>query len=633
MSKFRLSNVTGNRREWFLPVVLFFVVMFAIARAVLEQRRGVSTWFILKPLGFWPLLVALVGIAGIAMSWYFRGTLQHPLRKVLAVALLALPVAGFLGLRSEATTGLSPGGAAGQHLGTALGVLPSFLANTFAILLVLGSAWLAWRLAFSAGSSHPVSTGDALARALQHSPAGDRKAREAEDGLEDDDFPLEPPTLVSPPKREVKAAEAPTVWSAPARSAVAIASIPKPDSEEEAALATAEPEAFSFLPQFGLETTDSPLDPEENQGAEVAEVAFTAEESPAPEEFDEFRDPVPAPLLADLETGDEAEVEPIPELLIQAETDSTLAPHGDARWGALERLELALAARRAQGRAEVAAQTDQEQGRLADATAAPEFAAQSADPESMAGTEEAVLAQDAVLDEVTDEIESPAAEIWAARPAAAQESSNYAESEAFGEGIGAEFEEFAEPEVESAPAAAEPAEREPARASWSLLRGMPEVGEPTVVLPRFGASPEPESATESRSDRLPSEAEPPSRGRAPRVRRRTTEDWEAWNEASGSRPNSRRPGVAAQAADEDQQVLFSAPLDETLYRRAVEQVLAEERCSVVMLQREFDLSWSTAFAITERMHDEGLVGPPLPSGRREVLGLRRARTEIDATET
>jgi DNA segregation ATPase FtsK/SpoIIIE-like protein len=41
-----------------------------------------------------------------------------------------------------------------------------------------------------------------------------------------------------------------------------------------------------------------------------------------------------------------------------------------------------------------------------------------------------------------------------------------------------------------------------------------------------------------------------------------------------------------------------------------------------MLQRNVKVSFSQATAIIERMYDEGIVGPQLPSGRREILVTR-----------
>jgi DNA segregation ATPase FtsK/SpoIIIE-like protein len=38
-----------------------------------------------------------------------------------------------------------------------------------------------------------------------------------------------------------------------------------------------------------------------------------------------------------------------------------------------------------------------------------------------------------------------------------------------------------------------------------------------------------------------------------------------------------------------------------------------------MLQRHLDIPFSRATEIIDQMHEEGVVGPQLPSGRREVL--------------
>ena len=76
--------------------------------------------------------------------------------------------------------------------------------------------------------------------------------------------------------------------------------------------------------------------------------------------------------------------------------------------------------------------------------------------------------------------------------------------------------------------------------------------------------------------------------------------------------------------DEVQPVLFAhrSEVDDLNYERAVALVKDEDRCSVALLQRSLSASFSEATAMIERMYDEGIVGPPLPSGRREILVSR-----------
>ena len=72
-------------------------------------------------------------------------------------------------------------------------------------------------------------------------------------------------------------------------------------------------------------------------------------------------------------------------------------------------------------------------------------------------------------------------------------------------------------------------------------------------------------------------------------------------------------------------------MDEDTYRRAVTLITDEDRCTQQLLQRSLSLTFSEATAMIERMYDEGLVGPPTPTGgRREVLARRSVEQQADA---
>ncbi|HYC76611.1 MAG TPA: DNA translocase FtsK [Planctomycetota bacterium] len=58
---------------------------------------------------------------------------------------------------------------------------------------------------------------------------------------------------------------------------------------------------------------------------------------------------------------------------------------------------------------------------------------------------------------------------------------------------------------------------------------------------------------------------------------------------------------------------------ETLVRRAAETVVADQRCSPSLLQRELGIRFVEAAAVIEKLHARGVVGPHTPSGVREVL--------------
>ena len=111
-----------------------------------------------------------------------------------------------------------------------------------------------------------------------------------------------------------------------------------------------------------------------------------------------------------------------------------------------------------------------------------------------------------------------------------------------------------------------------------------------------------------------------SRSAAPAGRTGNEDDWAAWDDEPKRRRTGRR-SAEPQEDDEVQPALFShrSELDESLYASTVELVRSEDRCSVAMLQRSVGVSFSEATAIVERMYDEGIVGPQLPSGRREIL--------------
>jgi DNA segregation ATPase FtsK/SpoIIIE-like protein len=70
---------------------------------------------------------------------------------------------------------------------------------------------------------------------------------------------------------------------------------------------------------------------------------------------------------------------------------------------------------------------------------------------------------------------------------------------------------------------------------------------------------------------------------------------------------------------EDALFTHRSEVPEATYKRAVDLVVEEDRCSQAMLQRSLGISFSEANTIIERMCDEGKVGPALASGRREVL--------------
>ncbi len=59
---------------------------------------------------------------------------------------------------------------------------------------------------------------------------------------------------------------------------------------------------------------------------------------------------------------------------------------------------------------------------------------------------------------------------------------------------------------------------------------------------------------------------------------------------------------------------------EALYREAVALVCREQRASTSFLQRRLEIGYNRAARFIERMEEEGVVGAPSRTGRREVLG-------------
>lgn len=98
---------------------------------------------------------------------------------------------------------------------------------------------------------------------------------------------------------------------------------------------------------------------------------------------------------------------------------------------------------------------------------------------------------------------------------------------------------------------------------------------------------------------------------------------DASGEATSELPSQTVSPAAAE--DETQGTLFAhrSELADPLYASAVELVVDADRCSVAMLQRHLDVSFSEATALIERMADEGIVGPQLPSGRRKILVTKK----------
>jgi hypothetical protein len=574
MSMFRPSRIAGRRREWILPVLLFFVAMFAIARTVLEAQRGPATHTLIHPLGFLPMLFLLAGTAGLGVAWYFQGRIDHPLRKVLALVLIALPLAAFLAYLQSPGGAYQAGGRMGALLALPFGKLPAVLGTGLLTLLLGFSAWLAFRLAFLA---EPASSSGPRVEAVPTVIAG-RDARPTEDALD-----LEPDAARGGDEGVWPSAGAAEPQEAPAAV--------EPALEPEEAGVAAEGLPPHLLP-----------------AGEAAGVDLEASMEPSDPalEFDEFREPEPTPILAGLAAEDDEDpTSSSPAVALAPEEGTAESP----RWEALERLERALEARRSAAEPGTDPEEDLEEeaeprgvraGDLDRTSPGEPGMEEDSEQEDTAELPRTRFDQGGSRlpdsrSPVEDDLEDPGLE----------EAGPFAEGPVWAR----EDEDPAAPEEPASPHV------------WA----MEEPVEPTVILPRLSgleAEPSPAAPVSIRSG--PAEdAAPPRRSRPA-----AEADWASWEEPAPR----RRPRPAAPVRAEDQPLLFETEFDDSTYRRAVDAVLSEERCSVAMLQRRFPLSWAQAHAMIERMHQEGLVGPPLPSGRRDVLGGPRRPAEMDVHE-
>ena len=74
--------------------------------------------------------------------------------------------------------------------------------------------------------------------------------------------------------------------------------------------------------------------------------------------------------------------------------------------------------------------------------------------------------------------------------------------------------------------------------------------------------------------------------------------------------------------DEDQAEMFGsgdeADADGDLYQQAVQVVTNDKRASTSYIQRKLSIGYNRAARLIERMEQEGMVGPPDKTGKREI---------------
>lgn len=257
---------------------------------------------------------------------------------------------------------------------------------------------------------------------------------------------------------------------------------------------------------------------------------------------------------------------------------------------------------------------------------------------------------DAVLMEADPATDEPAAlneEEWTPRPMMVSDSEEVAEDLELGVAELEDAESILEAEAVDAPVAAdsEPVDAplfamepevvtQPVAVTGQVTAAADEEAQrPMFTLLRGGAEPEPAPVEvpahlASAALGIGTEAvvsEPPAKPKHARKPRQTG-NWASWEDGA-ARP--KRGSRSEPAEEAGQTLLFTTDQepDADLLRRAEQIVVAEQRCSELMLQRKLELSWSVASRIVEHLERTGVVGAASAAGRREVL--RREESASD----
>ena len=136
MSDVHEQQVEENAKSSYLPVALFFVSVVALAKAWMESASD-GPRVLTSLVGPAATVMTLLAMSAIGAVWFLRGGIHGPFRKILALALFALPLAGLLGTIQGPTTAPPVGGSAGVHLATVFLTLPPVVASGIAGLLLL----------------------------------------------------------------------------------------------------------------------------------------------------------------------------------------------------------------------------------------------------------------------------------------------------------------------------------------------------------------------------------------------------------------------------------------------------------------------------------------------------------------
>jgi hypothetical protein len=138
-----------------LPVALLFVSVAAGVRVIQEAGQEPVGRLIGAFLGPWATLAVLLGMCTVGAVWFLKGDITNPFRKILALALVGLPVALLFGVLQPPQLRAHWGGIAGSNLGRVVAALPDTLSAGVAVLLLVTCMWLAWKLAFGSPVAGP----------------------------------------------------------------------------------------------------------------------------------------------------------------------------------------------------------------------------------------------------------------------------------------------------------------------------------------------------------------------------------------------------------------------------------------------------------------------------------------------
>lgn len=548
------------------PVALFAVAVVAGAWALKDLFEGEQSLLLTRLLGGLPVALLMLGMAAVGAWWFLKGALRAPLGKILALAISALTLAGFLGTLDRGG-GPAGGGLAGHNLGSVFLVLPEAAAVPLAAAVLIGGLLLAFKLWTQIGAEGPALAGAGgpgafggaaptggvtvprpLQRGDQGGPGESGDSPEQVPGEEKAGTRVEEAGALPP---HLEAGDEPTPQPRSRRAPV-LEGLLREDDEEEQVDEAPMPLVVDALRYEGGQAPD-----EEELEARLAAIE---DEDDAPTLFETRQDAAPP-------AGEEDAAAPAAADQGQQEEETLRAPAGTATGEPV---------------AEEVAAPEAEAGALSPAgepdTGEPEDEDADWDDEE----------DEELLDD--DDVELDEDEEW--------------EDE---EGLDEEWEEEDEDEEAWNPPAHEvtASEEEEAKETPSTAG---RASRTPVPMPAAGFGEE--------TGETPEVPEIPA-------------TWAPWQVASSAEEAHDESG-------ERQGSLFPSQRsseDGDLHDRAVELVIREDRCSVVMLQRHLRIPYSEATALIERMHEEGVVGPQLPSGRREILVTPEQAEQLLSAET